>query len=320
MKVNIFVEKRAPFKFSLLAVLCILAITKAVIAGGTAGGNQAGQSYQQVFTIPTSAPKDGPLLKRLQESIIEGSLQSVINNTNQTTSVFLGLIPANIKHLSTLLGAYLYRMAFGSAGLGWNSLAKINNRICTFCLPFTKVSAGTRDKKRRAELVDMGQTGLQVTELTENNWQVVQLELIKELYHAIEFLKRSTGSYDKSYEDASYFSLRFQLGRMLHAFAPHDNIEVCFYIERTVCYLEKLIELIRSVNSFEDVEQRSEYINRWLGWTCNSFEQVALLLEGENVSRMNKLTFTKPTMQSGSSAGGMSQLADLLGTGPSLQL
>lgn len=271
---------------------------------------EARKLYDKKFSF------SGMFRNAVQEGVENGISDAVQGTVYSVLTTPLKAIQQNVNGFFGLIGLYLYRVAFGSLGLSWSTLAKLNNRIYTLCIPFTGPSAGDTVKKRRAELI-AGDT----EEVTENNWLPVKEDLIKELEHAIAFLKRSSNSYNKSYQDYCIINPKYYINRIMHAFAPHDNEEVCFYIDRTINYLEKLIESIKAINNFEEIEQKAMQIKRWLTWSCNSFEQIALILQAEGGARpTNGLNFLKPTIAGGNQAAGMGQLADILGSGPALQL
>jgi hypothetical protein len=250
----------------------------------------------------------------LKLGVTKGVEDAVIQTAHTILTSPLRNLQTNVNGFFGLLGLYLYKLAFGSLGLSWNTLAKLNNRIYALCSPFTGALAEAKDRKRRGELTGIDADSSLV--LTESSWVIVRDELLKEIEHAIGFLKRYSSSYNQSYQEASYLSFKFHIGRLMHAFAPHDNEEVCFYIDRAVRYLEQLIEIIKTVNSFEEVEQKSNYIKRWLGWACASMEQIALILEGEKARPANGITFSKPSSQGGTQSSTQNVLDALLAGSP----
>jgi hypothetical protein len=255
----------------------------------------------------------GALQSGLEEGV-RGTIKHVA--TTVLTSPFKNL-QSNMHGFFGLLGLYMYKLAFGSLGLSWSTLAKLNNRIYNICSPFTSAQLEIKDRKRRAELTGsvegpVGGSPVENSVSVENNWLSVKEELLKELEHAIDFLKRSSNAYNGSYKNYSFLNPKFHVGHLVHSFAPHDNQEVCFYIDRSIQYIGKLIGIVQALNSFEEVEQKSGQIKRWLAWTCGSLEQIALFLEGDGAAKtIRGINFLKPSTQ-GSGQSSTSGLLDSL--------
>jgi hypothetical protein len=187
---------------------------------------------------------------------------------------------------------YLYKLGFGSLGLSWNILSNLAHRINGLCVPYTGALPEVRDRKRRGEL-----TGDQLLEPIENNWVSVRDEiLIKEIEHAVEFLKRYSSPYDQSYQDASYFSLKYHVGRLMHAFSTHDKKEVSDYVQYSIGYLVTLCGIIKNLNNFVEVEQKSNEVKKWLDAAMGAMEQIALWLNN-GVRPANGIPFPKSNRQ-----------------------
>jgi hypothetical protein len=213
------------------------------------------------------------------------------------------VIPFAVKKTTALMAAYAYRFSFGSNGLTNASLARISRRIHLLCSPFTVLSAGSLDKKRRLDNISMDQNAL----VTESNWQMVQIELIRELEHAIMYLKKALPCYNVAFSNHADCGLRVKLARIVQGFSAQDNEQISFYTVRTICYLEKLIEQIKGFHSFDDAQQKHDQTKRWLQWTVDSFKVVGEFLSEDSSSR-NRAQF--PVISSSSS--NQAQSNDLL--------
>ena len=241
-------------------------------------------------------------------AVSRGWNQAVFTVSVQSFGELLKSIPDSMKKLSTFLAAYAYKLSFGSHGLTWNGLAKINNRIHTLCLPLTGAAAQTRDRQRRADLIGAEQTGVT---FTEHNWQVFQAYLLRELQHAQEYLKQALPCYDLTFLDTAPKGLKIKLARFIQACSLQDNRQVSFYSTQALNCLAQLKKLVQEFKSLDQAQQNHEQTKRWLSLTCNTFEQIALILEGENTQRQpGRLVFSRLSAQSQST---MPTLDALLG-------
>lgn len=325
------------YKKLILAILLvtIFIFNKNIIAGGSSSQQSASSALSSLdpretrelreymeemlrYRRPTSnASQQSELWRSFKDGVDRGISRTGANFAESIFTLPIKYFPTLIGGSTSLLGIYLYKLAFGSLGLSWNGLAKMNNRVYTLCKPFTFVPAGNTVKKQRlknleGQLDDLKEIPASI--LNENNWTAYQEALIQELEHTVNFLKRTANSYNKSYMTESYFSLKFQLGRIVHAFSSHDNDEVCFYIERTISYLEKIIELLKNIGSFEEIESKVDQFKRWLMLTNTAFEHVALMLVGDNgLKPSNGLSFQKLNAESSSSSSASSVLDTILG-------
>lgn len=245
-----------------------------------------------------------------------GLLEGIISTTRSVVEEVLRPVPSTVVNFGSLIKSYLYRMSFGSPTLTCADLAKINNLIYNRCSPFASISAGNMDARRRGILIKQDQD--QVFSQDEE-WDDIQESLIRELSHGITFLKNALPHYDLKYLQTANGGLRSKLARMLHSFSLQYNEQISFYMLRTIFYIDKLIELFSSFNSLEEAQQKYELTKRWLSWTCNSFEQIALFLEdGTAQTKVNRGQFLKP---SGQNSGNMPALVDsLLGGNSSLPM
>lgn len=249
---------------------------------------------------------DTDFSKVLKYSLKSGIKNGISSTTRDVVSNSLKFIPGGISKFGNFLGAMLYKLSFGSRGLSVSDLAKINNRIYNLCLPFANVSAGSMDKKRRASLIDQDQSGIT---LNDENWKAVQTELINELEHAVYYLEKSIPCYDLNKLKCSMLSPKLFLAKVVHALSNEDHEEINYYIIRAVTYLNKLIEQINSFTSFEDTQNKCEDTKRWLSWTLNSFEQIALFLDDNaSLKSSNRVPFQRLNMQGGSSVPSLDSL------------
>ena len=75
---------------------------------------------------------------------------------------------------------------------------------------------------------------------------------------------------------------------------------MAFYLRRAIVYIEKMIMLIKSCHSFEEVQQRHELIKRRLGLICATFEQIAQTIDAEGaLNRTGRLPFSKVSVHGG---------------------
>lgn len=222
-------------------------------------------------------------------------LQNAVNKVAENTlyEVLKG-IPFAVKRSTVLMAAYTYKFSFGSHGVTSASLSRISKRVHLLCSPFTVLSAGSLDKKRRLDNI-AGQNDL----VTESNWHMVQIELVRELEHAIMYLKKALPCYNVALNSYAPEGLRIKMARILQTLSAKDNEQIAFYILRTICYLEKLVEQIKSFHSFDDAQQKHEQTKRWLQWTMDSFKVVSEFIEDDSSSRV-RATF--PTVSSPNSS------------------
>lgn len=280
------------------------------IVQAMAGGAQNGQALPVRVNAPVN---NRGLVQQLintptGHAISRGWNQAVYAISAQTFSELLKGIPDGMKKFTAFLGAYAYKLSFGSRGLTWNSLAKINNRIHALCLPLTGAPAGVRDRQRRGDLIGGAEQGVS---LAENNWQMFQAVVLRELEHAQNYLKEALPCYDLMYLNAAPQGLKIKLARVVQACSLQDNKQVSFYSGQALDCLAKLIKLVQEFKSFDEAQQKYEQTKRWLSLTCNTFEQIALILDGENTQRpAGRLLFSKLSAQSPSA---MPALDALLG-------
>lgn len=263
--------------------------------------------YADLLERANRIKPETPLRQVAQLGVKEGFKQALSSTTREVASNSLRFIPNAITKIGGFMASFLYKLAFNSKGLTAADLANMSGRIHSLCVPFTTLSAGNLDKKRRAALIAQEQ---QPTALQDDNWVVVQSELIKELKHAILYLKKVLPCYNLTYMQNSTF--KRQLAGFLHSFSTEDRDQISFYILRTINYLDKLIELIDGFHSFEEAQQKYEETKRWLAWICGSFEQISLFLDDNNTGSTtntkygsNRVTFPKINTQS---SGGMPPL------------
>lgn len=250
------------------------------------------------------------IIEVFNSGIKNGIKQGISETTREVIASLFRFLPSGIKRLGHLFAAITYKYAFGASPLTASVLMRMSNRIHYLINPFTILSVGKMDKKRRATLIKEEQE--KQTEYNQN-WIYIKTELLLELEHAIKFLQRSLACYDLFCFNVINNGLKYKLAKLIYSFSVEDCVQISFYINRTVTYITKLVELFKSFKSEEEAFKNYEEIKRWLGWVCHSFEQISLFLEDNGSKPQNRMNFSKVNLESQS---GLSALETLLG--PSL--
>jgi hypothetical protein len=303
-------------KIKSVLLVVLLSATNAFLYGGAAGNDTQRSDhdlppylinplmYSQTHLPSAKETKKYGVWDITTIGIKQGLQNALLDTTKSTAVHILKPIPQGAASFIAFIAAHIYRLSFGSRGLTWNDLAKVSNLIYSRCLPFTSVSAGSFDKKRRGELVGQDQQLLP----QDTSWQEVQEALVQELYHAITFLRKALPCYDLNQAQNPSNGLKHIFARIIQSWSSQNNEQVSFYIIRTMFYIDKLIETIKSFRSFEEAQQKYEVTRRWLNYTCSSFEQVAFFLDNDEAGQSRKgIPFLKVNAQAG---GGVPSLVD----------
>lgn len=255
----------------------------------------------------------------MTDAIKQGLLSSIAKTLNTTSANTLGAVPEAVKKINSMIAGYIYKVAYGSRGLTWNSLALMNNRICTLVGPLTQVSLGSFTKKKRAQFIEQEDSNEDEL-VVDEYWKAIQVNLIKELEHIKVNLNRVLPCYSLNHYNIQYQSgFRNKIAYILHALSLTDNNQVAYYINKNMHYITLMIEFFKKAQSLEDVQQKHEELKRWISWTHESFQHIARLLESDNTEKpkAGKLPFIKPNGQQTQSPA-MPSLNDLLPQGQAL--
>lgn len=262
----------------------------------------------------------GNKMKTIFKEGIESGARTAVQSTVSSLLAypFRGLQYNNptSSGISGVFRVYLYRLIFGRMGVTFDRLVDINRDIMRTYSTYFDKSASSRVKERRAQnLGELDETGKAVNE----DWLEDQKELADKLTLVAQSLRESLELYNGSYLKESYFSTKFYLGKLISALAPYDLQRLCDHLNWAIYHVEKLIELVKSANSIAEFEQNSAKVNKRLNMIYQSLYSAAEIIDRDTTLRFAS-RFVRPNAQGGSQPGGMSQLADLLGNGSSLQL
>ncbi len=218
-----------------------------------------------------------------RESLKQGTLKSMVKTTYQVLDSSFSVIPKGINKTFLMFSSLIYRFAFKSKGLIKADLARISNRIRAVCQPFTNLSLGNLDKKRRAALISKDQLEENPDDKKTNDqaraWTFMQKQIIAELEYGITYLNKNRGCYDLEYLNITQMSLRYQLARLIQASSPEDFDHILFYIKQAKRYLKQMILIIKDCKCEEQVYERHEEMKRCLGFAIGAFEQIGFFTD-----------------------------------------
>ena len=259
------------------------------LLAGDSSSNSSGSDYLSGMIDPV---KNKTILGYMEYGFHRGFQRSVEDTTSSVIAIPFRAVPDLIGRMWGWWTSSIYKTAFGSLGLTWNTLAQMNNRMYTLCFPLTQVSFSGIDKKRRAALIQQEEEE-PVENAGEQEWEDLSEELVVELEYAKSFLEDTLCCYDNKVPGA--------LAALVLALSAQNNKQIRFYIERAMRYIDKLMQIIKESHCFEEVQQRHELIKRRLGLVCSTFEQIAQSIDTEGaLNRTGRMPFSKVSMHAGS--------------------
>ncbi|MBA3954313.1 hypothetical protein H0X48_03295 [Candidatus Dependentiae bacterium] len=236
-----------------------------------------GSAFNLVSKDDTFTEHIGNIVGQSIDKAAKHALSKVFEN------IFHELIrdfPQLISKPRALIGAYAYKIAFGSNGLTAETLGRKSKHIQFLCSPYTVLSAGSLDKKRRLDNMVQDQNDLSV----ESNWKVAQAKLIRALEHEVAYLRKALPCYDEVFSNYSRSGLRIRLARAMQATSVTDNGDIGFNIQETIKDLLELIQQFKSFRSFDDAQQKHQQTKLYLQWTLESFKVVGELIQESSPS------------------------------------
>jgi len=248
-----------------------------------------------------------PFLKAVTFGIKQGAAKASTNEAVRVISRLLEIIPFTVNKGIAMTKIYWYKIAFGTTGLSVRDLTKFSNRINTLFQPIVNQQTANLRKTKRAAVIEGEQT---TGEIVDTIWLERRELLISELEHVISFFKNVLPCYSAAFQsiDTSFFER--QMANVLYAISTENNNEIQHYIILLIGYINDLIKLLKSLNSFDNAVERADETKMRLTLARTTFEHIATFLADSTAKGSG--SFQKMSDDAGSNKR---DIMDLLGNG-----
>jgi len=223
---------------------------------------------------------DTPFWSVIELGVKQGAAQASLKEALRVISRLLEIIPYSVNKGISMIKIYWYKMAFGTTGLTVRDLTKFSNRIHSLCIPLASAQTGNLRKTKRATVIEGEQTNGEVVDI---KWLERRQLLVSELEHVIAFLKNVLPCYSSAFQsiDASIFEKN--MANVLYAISTENNKEIQHYIICLIGYVNDLITLLESFNSFDNAVEHSEDTKTLLNIIRLTFEHTSSFLTDATV-------------------------------------